>query len=562
MNENLCIAIITAASIFAGFLVTFLSSYLTARNKEYDENKLKFDTLGRKLTLFRQLCGFVWNSNCLNEQRRKLKANEPALDEDGNVKSVMHAIDALHRDLKLKQYKQYPYIDYSEEDLDRIKTLVNSIWYDLIHKNYKDIHFCQPLDCPMGISLGYFITLRNELSFGNSFSDEGMDDREFGTIAGNVECEVIEDMEVLQYKMHRLIDCDVVAIIRNTIMVSISGIVVPLLLLWVKDYLLNIGCWNNLILLIVLAVFLYNIVMAAKHMYGYFLKKEASNGKTYNLKQMVNNSKHEQKFEEFKKYEDAFKWFFNNAKEIFRKLQESDSSSQFFKDRCILQVCPGSRAGGDNSDVVDVFWGAHPVKRIDTKNGFRLLTEDGVTMFFYLLPDGHVTITLYPAKTELMRPLEDSILLHRYIKATWLLKEKNLKSLWRDFMAYTECTSLIGTPSIWQRLRTFWLRYSRPLCVDGVQQPIRGLLYLRNIVTFALTVGLSGFLLVAAQQGQKETVKDYSLLIKQTNQCIEDVQKVQDELLREAQTLNANIDSLMKLVPLSQKKPVVTNPKN
>lgn len=49
MNENLCIAIITAASIFAGFLVAFLSSYLTARNKKYDENKLKFDTLGRKL---------------------------------------------------------------------------------------------------------------------------------------------------------------------------------------------------------------------------------------------------------------------------------------------------------------------------------------------------------------------------------------------------------------------------------------------------------------------------------------------------------------------------------
>ena len=32
MNENLCIAIITAASIFAGFLVAFLSSYLTARD--------------------------------------------------------------------------------------------------------------------------------------------------------------------------------------------------------------------------------------------------------------------------------------------------------------------------------------------------------------------------------------------------------------------------------------------------------------------------------------------------------------------------------------------------
>lgn len=279
MNENLCIAIITTASIFAGFLVAFLSNYLTARNKEYDENKQQFDTLGRKLTLFRQLCGFIWTSNCLSEQRSSLKANELALDEDGNVQSFMHAIDALHRDLKLKQYKQYPYIDYSEDDLDRIKALVNRIWYDLIHKNYKNIHFSQLLDSPIGISPGYFTTIRKELSFGNSFLAEGMDDREFGTIAGNVECEVIEDMEVLQYKMHKSIDCDVVAIIRYTIIVSISGIVVPLLLLWAKDYLQNVGCWNNLILFIVLAVFLSSIVMAAKHTYRYFQKKETSKRK-------------------------------------------------------------------------------------------------------------------------------------------------------------------------------------------------------------------------------------------------------------------------------------------
>lgn len=355
MNENLCIAIITTASIFAGFLVAFLSSYLTARNKEYDENKLKFDTLGRKLTLFRQLCGFIWNSNCLNEQRGKLKANEPALDEDGNVKSFMHAIDALHRDLKLKQYKQNPYIDYSEEDLDRIKIFVNSIWYNLIHKNYQEVHFSQLLDCPMGISPGYFTTIRKELSFGNRFSDEGMDDKEFGNIAGNIECEVIEDMEVLQYEIHKPIDCDVIAIIRYTIIVSVSGIGVPLLLLWARDYFLNIGCWNNLILLIVLAVFLYSIVMAAKHIYKHFQKKESIKGKTYNFKQMVNNSKHEQKLDKIKKHEDAFREFYNSAKDIFSKLQKSDPLSQPFEDRCILQVCPGSRAGGNNPDVIEVF---------------------------------------------------------------------------------------------------------------------------------------------------------------------------------------------------------------
>ena len=113
MNDNLCIALITTASIFAGFLVAFLSSYLTTRNREYDKNRQKFDVLGRKLTLFRQLCGFIWTSDCLNEQRRKLKANEPAFDEEGYVKSFMHAIDALHRELVLKQYRQNPYIDYT-----------------------------------------------------------------------------------------------------------------------------------------------------------------------------------------------------------------------------------------------------------------------------------------------------------------------------------------------------------------------------------------------------------------------------------------------------------------
>ena len=178
--------------------------------------------------------------------------------------------------------------------------------------------------------------------------------------------------------------------------------------------------------------------MAAKHTYNYFQKIESSKGKTYTFKQMVNQSKHKEKLDEIKKHEDAYRDFYSKAKEIFKRLQEADLSSQVFQDRCMLNVCPGSRVGGDNPEVVDVFWGSQPVKRIDKRNGFELLTEDGVTMLFNLLPDGHVSITLYPAKTKVMRPIEDCILLHRFCKATWLLKERNQRALWRDFMAYTE----------------------------------------------------------------------------------------------------------------------------
>ena len=105
----------------------------------------------------------------------------------------------------------------------------------------------------------------------------------------------------------------------------------------------------------------------------------------------------------------------------------------------------------------------------------------------------------------------------------------------------------------------FWVKYFRPVCIDGVQQPIRGLQLLRKVVTFALTVGLSGFLLVAVQQCHKEEAKDYSPLIEQANTTMKDVQKTQGEILKEAQSVNANIDSLKKLVPQLQEK--VTNKK-
>ena len=103
----------------------------------------------------------------------------------------------------------------------------------------------------------------------------------------------------------------------------------------------------------------------------------------------------------------------------------------------------------------------------------------------------------------------------------------------------------------------FWVKYFLPVCIDGVQQPIRGLQLLRKVVTFALTVGLSGFLLVAVQQCNKEKAKEYSPLIEQANTTMKDVQKTQGEILKEAQSVNAHIDSLKKLAPQLQEK--VTN---
>jgi hypothetical protein len=256
-------------------------------------------------------------------------------------------------------------------------------------------------------------------------------------------------------------------------------------------------------------------------------------------------SKHRKKIEDIKKQEAFFEQFYKNAKSIFSNLQKKDFSSQVYQDRCILEVCPGSRVGGNNSDVVEVFWGIQPIKRLDKKNIFSTLKETGVTLLINLLPDGHVMITLYPAKTDTMKPIEDCIILHRFCKAEWLVKETNQKALWRDFMAYTECTSLIGSPSILQRLRVFWVKYSRPVYVNGVQMPIKGLDCFRNIFSFVFSVGLSGFLLYFIQQYNIDT-KDYTPLVKQISNDIKSIQEIEDDIKRNSNFMNASVDSLKR----------------
>ena len=103
-------------------------------------------------------------------------------------------------------------------------------------------------------------------------------------------------------------------------------------------------------------------------------------------------------------------------------------------------------------------------------------------------------------------------------------------------MAYTECTSLIGTPSI-----------------DGVQQSIRARMHLQKIVTFVLTVGLSGFLLLAVQQCHKGKEKDYSPLIEQTNKGIEEVQKGLGEILKEMSTFGKSDQTKISLLSTLEK---------
>lgn len=136
-----------------------------------------------------------------------------------------------------------------------------------------------------------------------------------------------------------------------------------------------------------------------------------------------------------RKQEDAFRYFYENAELIFLILKADENLSRY---QCghKFQVCPDGCSGEDNTNAFSVCWNTYPTN----SNACRTI-EKGVTMQFDYLPDGHVFITLYPATAENNHPIEDCILLHRFCKATWLLRKRNQIALWRDFLAYRACTS-------------------------------------------------------------------------------------------------------------------------
>lgn len=190
-----------------------------------------------------------------------------------------------------------------------------------------------------------------------------------------------------------------------------------------------------------------------------------------------------------------FDTFYDKSKGIFRNLQQSDRRTEKFEREHMLCVCPGSRSGGTDKRVVEVFWGSKIFETKTQGRHWKSLTEQGSTLFFYRNDTGHVTVSLYPAYTDFRKPIEDSITLYSWLDPLKLTKKKFVESLWQDFIAYMECTCLDGTPSWRQRIRIEYLRFTKHLIINKEWNPTRFNCFLYDILKFILTVGLSGFII-------------------------------------------------------------------
>ena len=203
-----------------------------------------------------------------------------------------------------------------------------------------------------------------------------------------------------------------------------------------------------------------------------------------------------------------FETFHRSARDVFARIAAADPRNAFFDGVYRLRVTPGGAMGGLDRRLVEVFYGSRPFETVEefvSREGReprlqeRFLAEHGACLFYQRMDSGIVFVGLRPAGTENYRRREEMIQLE-WIRAPDVLRGRAaLERHWRALVSYMEYTSLEGEPTSIDRLRVWWLLFVRPTVVDGKHSTARCWTVAATVVRFALTIGLSGFLLAIVQ---------------------------------------------------------------
>ena len=220
------------------------------------------------------------------------------------------------------------------------------------------------------------------------------------------------------------------------------------------------------------------------------------------------SAKTNRKIRRVERYQE-FQIFIRLAEGWFPSIAQADDRHEFLAKTYGFYVSPGGRLGGVDKRVLDVYYGNRPVDYVcelreqsERNEEFsmpvpckRFLTERGASLRYQRADDGSVVCFLEPARSEGWRRRESGIILAVIREPRVLTGRPILEKHWRTLISYFQCSSLDGRPTILDRLRTWWVLFTRPVLVDGRVASRRVLLVGGEILKWALTIGLSGALL-------------------------------------------------------------------
>jgi hypothetical protein len=266
------------------------------------------------------------------------------------------------------------------------------------------------------------------------------------------------------------------------------------------------------------------------------------------------------------KYE-IFKQFFATAGEKFKEIHENYKPHYDLRNSYGFYIAPGSRNGGQDLTVVDVFFGHRPYRTSKKIEGVQITTQveiaHGTSLFYYQVDTGDILVKLTPAFTENHKAPEEFIILDFIKNPKRLLNGNFLKKHYKCLVAYLTVTSIENKPTIIDRAIVFYLRMTKRYYNNKITYEPKIRKYISNAFKLILTVGFSGFLLAfiplfTNQNRNKELEKQIEILIDKQNRIIgllsnldtkttiEDYSLQLEEIRLEIEKLNFNINKDME----------------
>lgn len=273
-----------------------------------------------------------------------------------------------------------------------------------------------------------------------------------------------------------------------------------------------------------------------------------------------------------------FERFAENAETVFNEFVSNDARAIKLSQEYSFYAVKGGANGGIDKRIVEIFFGARPFDEVtmlsDNGKGFpaprtTLLSERGACLRYERMDNGFVLCTLYPATTNNLRHVEDFILLEKIDNPSKLNFKRTISVHWRKFISYMEYTNIETSPHILDRLRVWWLRFTKPLSVDGRIRNRKVFVVFGKIFGYAITVGLSGFLLAIVNyyidNKEIETIRNeqiqYIKDIKYANERIDDqknqIQNLVDErsqLTQDIRYIHGKIDAQLHQIDNIEKR--------
>lgn len=229
----------------------------------------------------------------------------------------------------------------------------------------------------------------------------------------------------------------------------------------------------------------------------------------------------------------AFGKFYKESNTLFKKYADNPESKRL-DSLYSFYVSPGGRFEGLNDKIVDIFYGNRPFNVVRTLNDNFQETKkfekaSGATLSYQRTDDGYVLCTISPAFSENLHRPEDFIILDMVKSPSKLIKKSRWH--WRFFQAYMESTCLDGNPSMIQKLYMVYLSCFKKYVIDGTLQKRKATKFFCDIMKYALTVGLSGFIILVVSW------------IKDSNNANQDTERHQ-ELLAAISIISENVRSI------------------